>query len=222
VSGSPEVPTASKAPAYRGKREVFRLVPPVVLWWLWLAFAIVNITDAAVQGSARFAEVLTAVIVTVTGVVYACALRPRVIADDAGLRVQNPLRDHIVPWGNVVGVEVTDWVQIRYDPGPGAAPGTALRTVDSWALFAPARSLLRAQVRARDPAVRARARRLPEDAKGLVSLSPAQAIAKRLDDRAAAERRAGAAARPAAVRWAWPALAAIAVPALALIVVVFI
>jgi hypothetical protein len=198
---------------------VFRLVPSLVLWWGWLAFAAVNIVDVAIQASAHFAEVVTAVIVTVTGVVYACALRPRVVADDAGLRVLNPFRDHIVPWGNVLGVDVGDWVRVHYSPGPGAAPGASRKTVDSWALFAPARSRLRSERRARDPAVRARARRLPAQARTLVSLSATQAIAKRLDDRASAERGAGAAPSLATARWAWPSLAAIVVPALALAVI---
>jgi hypothetical protein len=201
---------------------VFRLIPPVVLWWVWLAFAVANIAGVASQAAARFAEVVTAIIVTVTGLVYACALRPRVIADDAGLRVLNPLRDHIVPWGNVLGVEAGDWVRVRYEPGPGAAPGTAPKAVDSWALLAPARTRLRAERRARDPAARTSAWRLPEEARRAVSLSPAQAIAKRLDDRAAAERRAGAATGRAMARWAWPSLAAMAAPALALIVILLI
>ena len=199
---------------------------PVVLWWGWLAFAVVNIVGVTLQASARFAEVVTAVIVTVTGVVYASALRPRVVADDAGLRVLNPFRDHIVPWGSVIGVDVREWVRVHYMPGPGAAPPEP-KTVDTWALFVPARTRLRAERRARDPAVRLRAHRLPEEARGLAALSPAQAIAKQLDDRASAERRAGAEARQATsaeacqptTRWAWPSLAAIAVPALALVMI---
>ena len=190
----------------------------MVLWWGWLAFAVANVVDVSIQASARFAEVVTAVIVTVTGVVYASALRPRVVADDAGLRVLNPLRDHIVPWGSVLGVHAGEWVQIRYTPGPGAAPGARPKTVDAWALFVPARTRLRAERRARDPAARVRAHRLPDEARRLLSLSPAQAIAKQLDDRASAERSAGAEARQATTRWAWPSLAAIAAPALALIV----
>jgi hypothetical protein len=198
---------------------VFRLIPPVVLWWVWLAFAVANIAGVASQAATRFAVVVTAIIVTVTGVVYACALRPRMIADDTGLRVLNPVRDHIVPWGNVVSVTAGDWVRVRYQPGPGAAPGAAPKTVDSWALFVPARTRLRAERRARDPAAHARSWRLPEEARRALSLSPAQAIAKRLDDRAAAERRSGAAAGRAMARWAWPSLAAIVVPAVALIVI---
>ena len=50
-------PAARPAPATRGPvgvapgREVFRLVPPVILWWVWLAFVAANIADFAIQGT---------------------------------------------------------------------------------------------------------------------------------------------------------------------------
>ena len=200
-----------------GKPEVFRLVTPVVVWWVWVVFAVVNVADLAVQGSGHFAAVVVAVLVTVTGVVYALALRPRVIADDAGIRVLNPVRDHRVPWGTVAEVDVGDWVRVHCAPTK-RSPG---KTIDSWALFVPARSRLRAQRRSRDAAFRAEAARLPEEARRILGLSPAQAIAVRLDERASRERNRGAANGPPQDTWAWPALAAMVLPAVALIVVAF-
>ncbi len=36
-------------------REVFRLAPPLILWWVWVAFAAANVADFVLQGaSARF------------------------------------------------------------------------------------------------------------------------------------------------------------------------
>jgi len=37
-------------------RETLRLAPPVIFWWVWVAFVAVNVVDYAVQGlpSARF------------------------------------------------------------------------------------------------------------------------------------------------------------------------
>ena len=196
--------------------EVYRFAGPVILWWAWLAFATANLVDVAVQASARFAVIVAAVLVTVTGVIYACALRPRVVADDAGLRVLNPVRDYRVPWGSVLAVDVGDWVQVRCAPVPGSASG---KVIDSWALFVPARTRLKAQRRARDPALWSRSHRLPDEARALVALSPAQAIALQLDERAARERSRGAEPGPLTASWAWPSLAAMAVPALALIIV---
>jgi len=196
--------------------EVYRFAAPVILWWAWLAFATANLVDVAVQGSARFAVIVAVVLVTVTGVIYACALRPRVVADDAGLRVLNPVRDYQVPWGSVLTVDVGDWVRVHCAPVPGSATG---KTIDSWALFAPTRSRLKAPRRTRDPALWSRYRRLPGEARSLAALSPAQAIALQLDERAARERSRGVEPGPPTARWAWPSLAAMAVPALALIIV---
>src|SRR5262249_60202327 len=86
--------------------EVYRFVAPVILWWAGLAFATANLVDVAVQGSARFAVIVAVVLVTVTGVIYACALRPRGVADDAGLRGLNPVRDYQGPSGSVLAVDV--------------------------------------------------------------------------------------------------------------------
>ena len=212
---APGPPRDESAPA---KPEVFRLTGPIVIWWVWLAFAVVNIVDVAVQGSARFAIVVAAVLATITGVAYACALRPRVVASDAGLTVLNPFRDHRVPWGAVHAVDAHDWVRVHCGPVPGADGPARWKTIDCWALFAPARSRLKAERRARDPAVRSAANRLPEEARGLVSLSAAQAIAHRLDERARRERARGAAAAAPTATWAWISLAAMAVPAVALII----
>lgn len=196
--------------------EVYRFAAPLILWWAWLAFATANLVDVAVQGSARFAVIVGVVLVTVTGVIYACALRPRVVADDAGLKVLNPVRDYQVPWASVLTVDVGDWVRVHCAPVPGSASG---KTIDSWALFVPVRTRLKARRRTRDPALWSRYRRLPGEARSLAALSPAQAIALQLDERAARERPRGVEPGPPTASWAWPSLAAMTVPALALIIV---
>ena len=111
-------------------REAFRLVPPLVLWWVWVAFAAANLADFAIQGApARLAAVVSAILATVTGLAYALALRPRVIAEPAGLMIVNPFRDHRVPWAAIQAVDVGDWVRVHYAPGdpadrrPAGSPG---------------------------------------------------------------------------------------------------
>jgi hypothetical protein len=217
-----------------GKPEVFRMTAPLVLWWVWLAFAVANAADLAVQRPGHFALEVVAILATVTGVAYACALRPRVIAGDAGLSVLNPLRDYRVPWGAVRSVDTGDWVRVHCAPGtcaPGAATGAASgdggahgsggKVIESWALYVPARSRLRPSRRMKDLAIRTAAgARLPEEARELMSLPAAQAIAARLDRRAARERDRGAAGGPLVARWAWPSLAAMILPAIALLIIV--
>jgi Bacterial PH domain len=221
-------------------REVFRLAPPVVLWWVWLAFAAANVADFAVQGaSARFAAVVCAILAVITGFAYALALRPRVVAEPAGLVIVNPFRDHHVPWGAVQTVDTGDWVRVNYtvdESAPGARSSATGKSISCWALYLSARAKRKAArpTAYRFPLMSRRASppgglggqpgyatdsRLPEEAKYLASLPVAKAIAARLDARAAKQRARGSSVGPVTARWAWFPLAAVAVPALALLII---
>jgi Bacterial PH domain len=208
------VPISSAAPP-SARPEVFRRTGPVVFWWVWLAFALLNAADLAIQGPGHFAVLVTAILVAVTGAVYACALRPRVVASDAGLAVRNPVRDHRIPWGAVEAVDVGDWVRVHCTPAPGAAAG---KTIDCWALFAPARYRRKTRRTAQTRAFAA-GPKVSDEARNLMSMTAVQAMAMQMDERARRERAAGAAGGAPAVSWAWPSLAAMILPALALIVV---
>jgi hypothetical protein len=192
----------------------------VVLWWAWLVFAAANIADIAIQGtSARLTVVISAVLVTITGVVYTLAFRPRVIAAQTGLVIVNPFRDYHVPWTAVQAVDSGDWVQVHYAAAPGAPSSAAGKRITCWALYVSAHSKRRA-ARATLPPPRRRSRRppvpvpwlpspassgygdpeasrLPEEAKYLASLPAAKAIAHRLDTRAKKERTRTKAAKAA-------------------------
>jgi hypothetical protein len=233
-------PTAGRSAGFMADREVFRLVPPLVLWWVWVAFAVANVADFAIQGApARFALVVLAILATVTGLAYALAFRPRVIADRGGLVIENPFRDHQVPWTSIQTVDSGDWVQVHYS-GEADAPSSASgKSISCWALYVSARAkrqAARPPRRPHQPLVpsarvwggfgsdpgSAQDSRLPEEARYLASLPVAKAIAARLDARATKERaRAGHAGSPGPVtaRWAWPPLVAVALPALALLII---
>jgi len=215
-------------------REVFRLTPPLILWWVWIVFAVANIADFAIQGApVRFAIMVSAVLAAVTGLAYTLALRPRVIADQAGLTIVNPFRDHHVPWAAIQAVDTGEWVRVHcapdreVDPGSGprsSAPSTA---ISCWALYISARTKRRAtRVASAGIAGSAgfagsarAASRLPEEARYLASLPAAKAIAVRLDARAARERARAGQAGAVTARWAWPPAAAVALPALVLMIV---
>ena len=231
-------------------REVFRLAPPVILWWVWVAFAVANLADFAIEGApARFAIVVSAILVTITGLAYALALRPRVIAEPSGLTIVNPFRDHHVPWAAITAVDTGEWVRVHYaagPPGPASpASSAASKAVSCWALYISARAKRRAARPARRPrsglmrpsAISsvfttpgtepgyAEKSRLPEEAKYLASLPPAKAIAVRLDTRADRERARRkpdpeTQQNPVTARWSWPPVAAVALPALALLIAV--
>ncbi len=84
-----------------GTSKVFRLPGPIVLWWVWVVFAAVNLVDLAVQGHDRTSAQVAIALLAITGLVYACALRPRVVTDTDGITLLNPIRDYRAPWGRV-------------------------------------------------------------------------------------------------------------------------
>ncbi len=148
-------------------REVFRLAPPLILWWVWVVFAVANVADFVLQGaSARFSVVVSAILLTITGLAYTLALRPRVIAEPAGLTIVNPFRDHHVPWAAIQAVDTGEWVRVHYAPAqasPAAssaavpasaavrASSAASKAISCWALYLSARTKRRI-VRAGPPA----------------------------------------------------------------------
>src|SRR5262249_9543906 len=89
---------------------------------------------------------MAVLVVAIPGAVYACALRPRIVADARGITVENPLRDHYVPWGAVERVDAVNAVGVHCVAAPGAAKG---KVVHSWAVQSSPRSAQRAQFRAR-------------------------------------------------------------------------
>jgi Bacterial PH domain len=223
------------------ERETLRLHPPVIFWWVWVAFVVANVADYAAQGlpSARFGSLLAAVLLLLTGVVYTLALRPKVISGGDGLTVVNPFRVHRLPWPLIESVDTGEWVRVRYArSGPGGA-GSAPALVHCWALYVStrARRKLAVGASARTASVPRRLRslvaaapsgyaqpspRLPDEALRLAALPVSAAMAARLDARAEKERKRAegnaAQADTATTAWSWPAVGAVAVPALILLV----
>ena len=198
------------------KPEVFRSAGSLILSWAWFVVAVIILVDLAVQGRNHVAVVTAATVLVVTGIVYACAYRPKIVADSAGISLINPVRDHRVPWAAVVKVDVVNAVRVHCTPAPGAARGKLLY---SWAVQSSSRSARRAAMR-RDAAGQPRGRlfprsrsvqppgtpppgaprygELPESAKVALDRSTADFTAARLSERAQHARQA--AARAAAAR----------------------
>ena len=192
-------------------REVYHLGTPVVLWWVWVAFALANVLDLAVQRTVVHTElVIDAIILLVTGFAYALALRPRVIADQAGITIVNPFRDHRLPWAVIQGVDTGDWVKVHHtrDGSPVTSIDVPGKTIECWALYLSARTK-RKEARPGPPSAPSgvfggsgrfgglgRASvpesdgmsRMPAEARYLASLPPARAIAATLDTRVEKER----------------------------------
>ena len=203
--------------------KVFRLPGAVVAWWAWVIFAAANLIDLAIQGRSHTAAEIAAALAVTTGLVYACALRPRVVADPGGITVMNPLRDHRVPWGSVTAVDLAESVRVHFTPEAGA---TREKVIHSWALHArrPNRlktDLLRQGGRRRLPLSSVESYGRPASAaEAIAKQSAAQIMAVQLDQLAREARERGAAAGPRVVSWAWTPIAAMVAPAIALALVV--
>jgi hypothetical protein len=192
--------------------EVFRSAGSLILSWAWFVVAVIVLVDLAVQGRDRAALVTAVVVLVITGVVYACAWRPKIVADSAGISLINPVRDYRVPWAAVVMVDVVNAVRVHCTPAPGAARGKVLY---SWAVQASQRSSKRAALR-REVASRPRPRltprplslkpppgtpppgaaprygEIPDAAKEALARSTADFTAGRLSERAQHARQAAA------------------------------
>jgi len=130
--------------------EVFRSPGSLILSWAWFVVAVIVLVDLAIQGRDHVALVTGVLVVAITGIVYACAWRPKIVADSAGISILNPVRDYRVPWAAVVKVDVVNAVRVECTPVPGATRGKMLY---SWAVQSSARSARKAAMR-RDAANR--------------------------------------------------------------------
>jgi hypothetical protein len=217
-----------------GERQVFRAAGPQVVWWLWAAFAAANLIDLAVQGRDHFAAEVAAFILLVTGVAYACAWRPRVVADDSGITLENPLRDQHVPWGAVGQVRLGRSLEIHCSPAAGAGAGSADgrggkgRVLYAWAIQSTRRVRTNADRRARradrDMASRSASyAKLPPEAREMKGKTAAELMTRQLAARAEDRRARAGAGQPGAQpsgRWAWWSIAAMLAPAVLLVIVV--
>jgi hypothetical protein len=202
------------------ERQVYRTTGSLVAWWAWTAFAVVLLIVLGLGHHTHAALVTAVVVLAITGTMYACALRPRIVASAAAVTVVNPLREHVLPWSAVTQVDLVHNVRVHYR-GPAGD-----RIVHSWAVQSSGRSRTRSEMRARRAARRgmtpeAGSARLPDTAQVALAGSAAEFIARQLDERARMQRSAAPAeAAPAGsrVRWTWVPIAAMAVPLLMLLV----
>ena len=183
------------------KPQIFRSPTAVVVWVVWLLFAVGNWVDLAVQGRDHTSVVAAAVLLLATGAAYVTAQRPRIIADEAGVTVRNPLRDHRIGWAGVAEVDLVDLLRVHCAWGgpPGAAPADREhhKVISAWAIHYSRRRQFAAEAKARRGARRStsafpvgfgRSYGSVEPARAPVSASEADAekVAKLLQARATA------------------------------------
>ena len=167
--------TANQPP---DKPQVFRSPTAVVVWVVWLLFAVGNWIDLAVQGRDHASAVAAAILLLATGAAYVTAQRPRIIADKTGVTIRNPLRDHRIGWAGVAKVDLADLLRVhcRWAGPADAAPGQPggkehHKVISAWAVHYSRRRQLAAEARARraarSPGLRRSSLGLPSGARGL-------------------------------------------------------
>jgi hypothetical protein len=194
----------------------FRHLTPLLLWWAWVAFLLLNLYGVAAShpGNIHSARV-TALLLLATGVMYACTAHSRVTCDDEGVTIYNPVRDHHAPWGAVEAVQLGNSVEFRCRrPAPKKD-----KTIYSWALYAQRRPRGRSQAQRSFFAPAARvSSRAPAEAAELARQQPSQLMTAELARRASEAKDNGAADGVLQSQWAWRPVAAITIPAAALLV----
>jgi hypothetical protein len=228
-------------------RRMYRLVTPQVVWWTWVGLAALSVGDLIIQGHNYLSLKFALGLLTATGLVFACTLWPRVIADEDGITVQNPLRRFRIPWAAVRGIFLADSVEIQY----ARSAEKKDKTVYSWALSSARRGRAKARLhgwqwdhgrRSRPPSYG----QLPDRAKELAKMTQTEVIARemaKLSEEANARRpqgrvslngtdaadvsaggpgaqtRATGPAEVVTASWSWPALAAFLVPGIVFAIV---
>lgn len=206
-----------------------------MVWWIWVLFAAGNLIDIAVQGRDRSSLVAAFILLAVTGAMYVGAQRPRLIADDNGMTIVNPLRRHRVGWASVTAIDTTDLARVRCEWPAGPAGAAGRKAIYAWAVTHSRRretlAQLREQRRTRSrpgqapsgassgvfsadsrPSTAAPRTPVAGDASSIVTLLRARA------DEAHATAPETRATEPVST-WSWPALAALGIPLAALLIV---
>jgi hypothetical protein len=183
-------------------RRVYRLTASLAVWWIWVALALVSLGDLVIQGHDFISVQFAFGLLTVTGLVFACTLWPRVVADDAGIIVRNPFRTFTIPWGAVRGIYLADSVEIQCARAAGKD-----KTVYCWALSSARRGRARARLQGWQWEQGKRNRpssygQLPGQAKELVKMTPTEVMAREMarmseEARARSARATGDAGRGA-------------------------
>jgi hypothetical protein len=158
-----------------GKVQTFRSPTAMVIWVVWLLFAVANWIDLAVQSPDHTSAVAAGVLLLGTGIAYATALRPRIIADETGITVRNPVRDHHIGWAGVTKVDLADllrvhcqWDSATGDAATGDADNKRRKVINAWAVHYSRRRQFAAEAKTR----RASGPRGPRGPRGSSMVAP--------------------------------------------------
>lgn len=173
--------------------------------WAWIVFAVLNLADLVWRGRDMASLVAAAVLLLGSGVAYAVAIRPRIVAGDDAVLFHNLLRDVRLPWSSVERFEGGDAVYAHV--GDGRFRAYVLQTSPR------ARAKQEMKARRED-------KKLPEAvADYMRGRTATDFTVEQLRELAEQNSREGAAGE-VTIRWSWPAIVAFAVPGLLTVIMV--
>jgi Bacterial PH domain len=207
------------------KPQTFRSPVAVIVWWVWVLFAVGNLIDIAIQGREHASAVAAAILVFVTGVVYATAQRPKIIAAGDGVTLRNPLRDHRIGWGSITKFDTIDLLRVHCEwPGPD---GPRRKVFHAWAVQHSRRREMTRKTREARRSMRSTPFGSPPPVPSTIGrpgtpqtqIGTAQHAVESLKARQETACRSHPPATPPRSVWSWQPIAALVIPALALVIV---
>ena len=213
---------------------MFRSPIATLIWWIWVLFAVGNLIDLAVQGRDHLSAIAACTLLVITGIVYATAQRPRIIADDDGLTIVNPIRETRVGWPAVVGFDSTELLRVRCLWTAEDGTESDMKAFYAWAAHSSRRRKLAEEMRAQRRARGGSARSVRFGGFGAPPVDDApppaplgldvDIVVATLTERAEQLKTdaVDVRARPPVSSWSWPAIAAIIVPVLALVLAILV
>jgi Bacterial PH domain len=177
--------------------RVFRSGALRVGGWVWMVFAALNFVDLIWRGRDMASAIAAAVMLLGTGVAYAVALRPRIVADDEAVRFDNLLRDVRLPWEAVT----------RFEGGDAVYAHVGDRRFRAFILQTSPRARARSEMKARREE-----KKLPEAVAAYMRGRTATDFTVEQLREMAGRHRSKDGGAEATVTWSWPSILALAVP----------
>jgi Bacterial PH domain len=187
---------------------VFRKTPPGarvfrsgvlrVGGWVWMVFAALNFVDLIWRGRDMASAIAAAAMLLGSGLAYAVALRPRIVADDEAVQFHNLLRDVRLPWEAVT----------RFEGGDAVYAHVGDRRFRAFILQTSPRARARSEMKARREE-----KKLPEAVAAYMRGRTATDFTVEQLRELAGQHRSKDGTAEASVVWAWPPILALVVPA---------
>ena len=194
--------------AVASRPKVFRSGAIRFLGWAWMVFAALNLADLVWRGRDMASLIAAVIMVLGSGIAYAVALRPCIVADEDSLRFHNLIRDVRLPWESVE----------RFEGGDAVYAHVGERRFRAYVLQTSPRSRAKQELKARRED-----KRLPEPvAEYMRGRTATDFTVEQLRELAEQHRSDTREPGEVTVRYNWPAILGVAVPGLLALVTIVI